>query len=344
MSKLTGHINPLEDKPRSKCRLWELVVNLPYDGTRYPRRTRRFHGSYREACAALRDFLDELERASDPTRVTFSEFARDWHRRRERSGMYADATMRSELTRIRAALQYLGARELSTITTADIEECYTAMPWSPKSIEGMHKTLTTLFNDAVRTHVIDSAPTSGAKRPQVHEATRNVPDALAVDNMVAALDMDNATHRAIALCACCGLRREESVALYWSDFADGCVTIARACNLDGTTKPTKSGKPRTVPVPASLLERLPIGGAGRVADIRPDALTRWWTRHRASFGMDGVRLHDLRHAYLTRLAAAGVHPRVMMELAGHSSIDVCMNIYTHVDDAARRDAVARAFD
>ena len=273
MTKLTGHVKQREEGPRGKCRLWELVANLPFDGTRYPTRTRRFHGSYREACAALRDFLDELERQGDPTRVTFAEYARDWHRRRVRSGIYADSTMRGEETRIRAALPHLGEMELAAITTRHVEDMYAALPWSPKSIEGLHKTLSTMFQDAVRDRVIDSAPTSGAKRPSIPKAERTVPDAASVDAMVDSLDVDDATQRAIALCACCGLRREEAVALMWEDFADGCVTVQRACSLDGTLKPTKSGKPRTVPVPDALMERLPVGN-GRLAPMRPDALTR----------------------------------------------------------------------
>ena len=340
--KLTAHINALEDRPRSKCRLWELVVNLPKKDGKYPRRVRRFHGTYREAQHALAEFKAECERKSEPSRMTFAEYAHDWHNGRVESGALAENTISTESTRIKAACRHIGAIEMAKITPGDITDMYTALNWSPKSIEGMHKTLSTLFGDAMRANVIDSKPTTDAKRPTIPQAVRIVPSPESVDAMVASLDFTDAAQLAVALCACCGLRREEAVALEWSDFADGSVTVQRAANPDGTDKSTKSGKPRTVPVPDSLMERLPAA-SGRVAPMRPDSLTRWWTRHREQFGMDGVRLHDLRHAYLTRLAMAGVHPRVMMELAGHTSIDVCMSIYTHVDDSARRDAVTRAF-
>ena len=42
------------------------------------------------------------------------------------------------------------------------------------------------------------------------------------------------------------------------------------------------------------------------------------------------RLHDLRHSTGTYLIAAGVHPRVVMELLGHSQISVTMDTYGHV--------------
>jgi integrase len=41
----------------------------------------------------------------------------------------------------------------------------------------------------------------------------------------------------------------------------------------------------------------------------------------------------------TLLFAAGVPPRVVMEILGHSQIAVTMNVYTHVSDDSRREAM-----
>lgn len=73
--------------------------------------------------------------------------------------------------------------------------------------------------------------------------------------------------------------------------------------------------------------------------LKPNAVTHWWARHRAEYGCDGVTLHELRHSYITSLARAGVHPRVMQDLAGHSSPRVTMEIYAHVTLADKRAAV-----
>ena len=54
---------------------------------------------------------------------------------------------------------------------------------------------------------------------------------------------------------------------------------------------------------------------------------------------DNVRLHDLRHTCASMLLAQGVPPRVVMEILGHSSLDVTMNIYGHVMLDAQRDAL-----
>lgn len=51
-----------------------------------------------------------------------------------------------------------------------------------------------------------------------------------------------------------------------------------------------------------------------------------------------IRVHDLRHTAATILLAQGVHPRVVMELLGHSQIAITMNLYSHVVPALRKDA------
>jgi len=51
-----------------------------------------------------------------------------------------------------------------------------------------------------------------------------------------------------------------------------------------------------------------------------------------------LRFHDLRHTAATLLLAQGVHPRAIMELLGHSSITVTMNVYGHVLPAMMREA------
>jgi integrase len=56
-----------------------------------------------------------------------------------------------------------------------------------------------------------------------------------------------------------------------------------------------------------------------------------------------LRFHDLRHSAATLLLAQGLHPRYIMELLGHSSITVTMNVYGHVLDEMRRET-ARQID
>ena len=62
-------------------------------------------------------------------------------------------------------------------------------------------------------------------------------------------------------------------------------------------------------------------------------------------GLDGVRLHDLRHAYATKVAASGAGLAATQRLLGHSSAAFTASVYTHPNEdefARAADAVARA--
>lgn len=53
-----------------------------------------------------------------------------------------------------------------------------------------------------------------------------------------------------------------------------------------------------------------------------------------------VRLHDARHGCVTLLTAAGVAPRVIMEILGNSQISITMDVYMHVVHDTQRGAIS----
>lgn len=355
MKPTGGHVEQLEkNKPRNKCRRWQLVANFGCVDGKYPRKTKLSIGTVKEANAALSEWLDDLELEAEREKTpTFSEYASAWHERRKKSGMYASRTIDREPYRLASASTHLKHMRMADITTKDIEDCYTALmggdspsgkclkPWSISSI---HTTLSKLFKDAVKDGVIESDPTREAKRPKIAEIERRIPTTQHVDEMVKELDPKDPRHMAILLCACMGLRRSEAVILNWTDWDGARMHITKAAEDDGTPRPTKNVKIREVPAPEFLRIVLDnMKSRGQICPMKPAVLSRWWQRNRGKWDMDGVRLHDLRHAYATRLAEAGVHPRVMMELGGWETIDVCMEIYTHVHSSSLDDAVAAAF-
>jgi integrase len=60
-------------------------------------------------------------------------------------------------------------------------------------------------------------------------------------------------------------------------------------------------------------------------------------------GLPHVRLHDLRHTHASLLLQAGVHPKVVQERLGHSSIKVTLDTYSHVMGGLQ-EAAAQHFD
>lgn len=61
----------------------------------------------------------------------------------------------------------------------------------------------------------------------------------------------------------------------------------------------------------------------------------------AAAGLPSMPFHDLRHGGASLLLAQGVHPRVVMEMLGHSTIAMTMNVYSHVIPDLQREAATK---
>ena len=47
-------------------------------------------------------------------------------------------------------------------------------------------------------------------------------------------------------------------------------------------------------------------------------------------GLPPVRFHDLRHTAATLMLTAGVNPKVVSEMLGHTSVAITLDRYSHV--------------
>jgi integrase len=56
-------------------------------------------------------------------------------------------------------------------------------------------------------------------------------------------------------------------------------------------------------------------------------------------GLPDMRFRDLRRSCASLLLAQGIHPRVVTEILGHSTIALTMNVYSHVLPKTQRDAL-----
>ena len=74
----------------------------------------------------------------------------------------------------------------------------------------------------------------------------------------------------------------------------------------------------------------------------PRNLSRHFKAGLKSAGLsETTRFHDLRHSCATLLIVQGVHPRVAMQILGHSQINVTMNTYGYVLADSQREAAAK---
>ena len=84
-----------------------------------------------------------------------------------------------------------------------------------------------------------------------------------------------------------------------------------------------------------LVFRTPTGNP-----VNPDWFSRHFDQLVAAADVPRIRLHDLRHTNATLSLKAGVHPKIVSERLGHSSIAITLDMYSHVTPGISRDAAA----
>ena len=77
--------------------------------------------------------------------------------------------------------------------------------------------------------------------------------------------------------------------------------------------------------------------------LRPNTITRAWTVLAARAGLKVIRLHDARHTHASIMLKQGIHPKIVQERLGHSSIAITLDTYSHVSPGLQ-EAAAKRFD
>jgi integrase len=166
-----------------------------------------------------------------------------------------------------------------------------------------------------------------------------------------------------------GLRPSEALGLRWQDvdFGAGTISVFQGVQrLEGKLRvqelKTRRSR-RTISLPSSVLDLLRAHQArqqeartvlgpewkdtGLVfttwfgTALEPRNVVRSFKRILHKAGLPDIRFYDLRHTCASLLLAQGVHPRVVMEILGHSQIGLTMNTYSHVIPQLQQEAASK---
>jgi integrase len=75
--------------------------------------------------------------------------------------------------------------------------------------------------------------------------------------------------------------------------------------------------------------------------LLPNTVTHAWIKLVRRIGLKNIRLHDARHSHASLMLKQGIHPKVVQERLGHASIQVTLDLYSHVAPGLQKAAAVR---
>jgi integrase len=308
--------------------------------------------------------------------LTVAELAERWqqaHRPRQHSRTaewigWSPKTAKTHADNFRCyILPTLGDHDASRLTAVHLDGLYVVLEddrrLSPAVVVRCHSQLRAMFGWALRKKLVPANPALAADPPRLKPSVLRVPTMAEVRAVQEAATPDFATF--VQMAATVGARRGTMVALRWGsvDLEGRRVTFSRSIaeSLDGPVeKGTKAERPYTVALGAATVEvlaghrllaverALAVGVAlGPPSFVFSDdgGLTPWnlswpthaWSRYSRRAGVDGVRLHDLRHTAASQMLMAGIPVSIVAERLGCTEANV-LRTYRHFIPGSDREA------
>jgi integrase len=369
---MRGHV-------RKRGRKWSIVLDVgtDEDGRRKQRWHSGFR-TKNEAEAALTTLLGRLQDGNyvEPSRLSVRGYLTvEWLpaiRRTVRPLTYAgyERSVRIHI------VPHLGDLPLQHLTPAKLNALYLTLldhgradgkGLSPGSVRQVHLALHGALAAAVRWQYVSRNAAAFADPPPAASTTMRVWTADELGRFLTAI-RGNRLYPLFLVLAGTGMRRGEALGAHWEDLdLEGgrwqvrrTLLPAQGGVIEGTPK-TSRGQ-RSVALDAGtvralkawrkhqLEERMAWGAAWTDSGcvftredgigLHPARISELFDRLVKQSGLPRVRLHDLRHGHCTLALAAGVHPKVVQERLGHSSVAFTLDRYSHVVPAMQEDAAA----
>jgi len=250
------------------------------------------------------------------------------------------------------------------------------MPLSPTTIRHIHALLHRALGDAVRWGKLQRNPADGADPPRPMRSDANEMKSWSAMQLRTFLDMtsDERLGSLWHILASTGMRRGEALGLRWTDVdldggnATGPAIHVRQALVSAGYKvsfsdpKTQRGR-RTIALDlrtVSVLREWRDRQQGEAEDWgelwtdtglvftrengtawHPDRVSKVFKDAVKASGLPRIRLHDLRHTHATIAFGANVHPKVVSDRLGHSTVAFTLDVYSHCIPALGRDAADR---
>ncbi|MHB1343036.1 MAG: tyrosine-type recombinase/integrase [Thermoleophilia bacterium] len=242
---------------------------------------------------------------------------------------------------------------------------------SPNSVRRIHATLHRALRDAVRWGYLSRNPVDNADPPRAVDGELAAAKAWQVADLKTFLARmhEDRLHPLWLTLALTGLRRGEALGLLWQDvnLKAGRLVVRRSLvpvnSQVVVSEPKTRRGHRSVtldPVTVSVLktwrrrqrdERLQWGPAWTNTGLvftredgtahRPERITQMFALSVKKAKVPRITVHGLRHTHATLALAAGVHPKVVSDRLGHSTVALTLDVYSHSIPSMQEEAASK---
>jgi integrase len=279
-------------------------------------------------------------------------------------------TFESYELNVRRLQPLIGSVKLGSLSPAHVQGAYAALlrrGLSARSVHHAHAVLHRALKQAVLWNLIPRNPTEAASRPRPVRTEMKTLNEREVRQLFESSEEER-FHALWVVLATTGIRLGEALGLKWddADLSSGRLTVRRCLQRQRGkglvfVEPKTSRSRRTIHLAPGAISALTRHKRVVQAQERLRAGEVWQEHglvfateigrplegshvnqrfHRALMGagLPDLRVHDLRHTAATLLLTRGVHPKIVQEMLGHSTITLTLDTYSHVAPALHAEA------
>lgn len=364
-------------RQRGKGDSYLITIEVDKDAVNGRRRQQyvTVRGSKKAAENKLTEILRQLDTGSyiQPSKTTLADYLTRWLADYVKPNLSPRGFERYEsIVRVHL-IPNLGNILLTQLKSEHLQKHYSAMlgsGQSARSVRYHHVVLHKALATAMKWGLVVRNVADGVDVPKARRAEMQTWDEHELNQF---LEAAKATpyYQLFYLALFTGMRRSELLALRWRDIdlILGQISVSRGLHQlkDGGyvfTEPKSTRSRRTIALSPSAVLMLrryydtvkmdyamlgkPLKDDTLIFStlgipLRPNTISRAWTMLADKAGVKVIRLHDARHTHASLLLKQGVHPKVVQERLGHSSIAITLDTYSHVAPGMQQ-AAADRFD
>ncbi|WP_043890864.1 tyrosine-type recombinase/integrase [Paenibacillus sp. Aloe-11] len=353
-----------------KTGTYYFVVDVGKKGEPRKQKKERGFKKKKDAQDALTDLLNQVNKDEyiEPSKIKFTDYMLDvWIVEKVQNKHMTRLTADSYISYIHNHIEpFLKNKTFGELTSKDIKGLVNYLktkkspqnnkPLSDSTVQRIYNVVVTALNYAVKNELIKNNPAEKVDRPKIAKRKLTIWNIEQIQKFLSSFEY-NRHYVAFFLAIHTGMRQGEILGLPWSnvDYQNKIIMVTQTLEHDGKGikqgAKTSSGV-RPIAVSDEVIEVLQkqhervlmekeLAGEMYIDNdlvcctnigkpVFPDTLTKMMRRKIKELELPHIRFHDLRHTSASLMLSIGVHPKVVSERLGHSSVVITLDTYSHL--------------